>query len=516
MKNTKLELQWPNKDKALYFDVSSGEYEWVDRKDPRVSEPRILVEKQQYGDKDTENLLIKGDNLLALKALLQDFQRKIKLIYIDPPYNTGNAFAQYDDGLEHSIWLGLMKTRIEALYKLLSPNGSMWISIDDDECHYLKVMCDEIFGRHNFVCSVVWQKKYAAANDARGIPDAHDYILVYQKSASFSRNLLPRSSKQDSLYKYDSNDGKGLWRSDNLSVKTYSKAYDYPITNPLTEASYNPPKGRAWLTNKENMARWIEDGRVFFGQSGKGAPQLKRYLNEVQGGVVATTWWTHEDAGHNDESRKESKVLFGEEPFSTPKPERLLQRIITLSSNEGDWVLDSFAGSGTTPAVAHKMGRKWIAIELGNHAETHIIPRMEKVLSGKDKGGITDTVDWKGGGGFKYFELGDSLFVRDEELRFTVINPKMYNGSLIRAVLKVEGFKLFNPDNGLHGLSGTTAAHVTEQYLSQDYVDTLVNEINDQAKFIVIYAKTVSSKLKLPDNVEVKRIPDILLKKFTV
>ena len=516
MHGKKLELQWTNKGKALYYDVTSGQYEWVNKKDSRVSEPRILIEKESFGDHKTGNILIKGDNLLALKALLQDFQNQIKLIYIDPPYNTGNAFAHYDDGMEHSLWLGMMKTRVEAIYKLLAVDGSLWISIDDDEAHYLKVLCDEIFGRNNFVRNIVWQKKYAAASDAKGIPDNHDHILVYQKTNKFVRNLLPRTEKQNSLYKYDSNDGKGKWRSDNLSVKTYTKEYDYDIINPHTGQSYRPPKGRAWVTNRSVMAQWIIEGRVFFGQNGKGAPQLKRYLSEVQSGIVVTSWWPHDEVGHNDESRKESKALFGEDPFSTPKPERLLERIITIASNEGDFVLDSFAGSGTTGAVAHKMKRKWIMVEIGNNAETHIIPRMKSVVDGSDQGGISEDIQWKGGGGFKYFELGDSLFIKDSDLRLTVINPKMYNGALIRAVLKIEGFRLLHPDNALHGISGTTIAHVTEQYLSQEYIDTLLNEVGERAKFIVIYAKTISSKLKLPDNVEVKRMPDILLKKFTV
>ena len=233
-------------------------------------------------------------------------------------------------------------------------------------------------------------------------------------------------------------------------------------------------------------------------------------------GVVPMTIWLHEEVGNNDEAKREVKAFNPDDVFATPKPERLLNRIIELGSQEGEWVLDSFAGSGTSGAVAHKKGRKWIMVEIGNHAETHIIPRMKQVVNGKDQGGISKTTNWKGGGGFKYFELGDSLFVRDEDLRLTVINPKMYNGALIRAVLKIEGFRLKNPDNGLHGISGTTAVHVTEQYLTQEYVDTLLNEIGDQAKFLVIYAKTISSKLKVPNNVEIRRIPDVLLKKFNV
>lgn len=512
----KLELQWSNKNKALYYDVATGKYEWVNKKDPRVTEPRILVEKKQYGDINTENLLIKGDNLLALKALQQDFQRKIKLIFIDPPYNTGNAFPQYDDGMEHSLWLGLMKTRIEALFKLLSPDGSMWITIDDDECHYLKVMCDEIFGRNNFVANVIWEKKYAPQNDAKWLSDSHDHILIYAKNKETWRpNPLPRTEAMDARYKNPDNDPRGLWKSSDLSVKTYNANTDYPIKTP-SGRTVNPPKGRCWVISKKRLEEMITDNRIWFGSTGNNVPSIKRFLSEVQEGTVSKTIWYRSEVGDNQEAKQEIKTFNSDDVFATPKPERLLERIIQLGSNDGDWVLDSFAGSGTTGAVAHKKDRKWIMVEIGEHAETHIIPRMKQVVSGTDKGGVTNMVGWKSGGGFKYFELGDSLFVRDKDLRLTVINPKMYNGALIRAVLKVEGFKLFNPNNGLHGKSGTTAAHVTEQYLTQEYIDTLLNEIGDQAKFVVIYAKTLSTKLKVLDNVEVRRIPDVLLKKFTV
>ncbi len=511
----KLELQWTNKNKALYYDPTSKKYEWVNKKDPRVSEPRILIEKQLFGDKNTENILIKGDNLLALKTLLQDFQRKIKLIFIDPPYNTGNAFPHYDDGMEHSLWLGLMKTRIETLYKLLSSDGSLWITIDDDECHYLKVMCDEIFGRNNFVANVIWQKKYTRANDARWFSDNHDHVLVYAKDKSSWRpNPLPRTGSMDERYKNPDNDPRGDWMTQPLHAKSgRDTGYSYTFANGI---SWSPPSGTFPRYSNESLKKADQEKRIWFGANGTAVPRMKKYLADMGSGVVPMTIWLHEEVGNNDEAKREVKAFNPDDVFATPKPERLLNRIIELGSQEGEWVLDSFAGSGTSGAVAHKKGRKWIMVEIGNHAETHIIPRMKQVVNGKDQGGISKTTNWKGGGGFKYFELGDSLFVRDEDLRLTVINPKMYNGALIRAVLKIEGFRLKNPDNGLHGISGTTAVHVTEQYLTQEYVDTLLNEIGDQAKFLVIYAKTISSKLKVPNNVEIRRIPDVLLKKFNV
>ncbi len=299
-KRQKLELTWIGKDAR-----------------PKL-EPRILLEdpnksyhaKHRVGEADLfDNRLIFGDNLLALKALEQEFTGKVKCVFIDPPYNTGSAFTHYEDGLEHSIWLGLMRDRLEVIRRLMSDDGSLWITIDDNEAHYLKVLCDEIFGRANFVANVVWQKKYSVSSDAKGIPSSHDHILVFSKTGGMTRNLLPRSEKQNDLYKYDDKDGRGPWRTDNLSVKTISQAYLYEITNPNTGVAYYPPTGRAWMTSKDRMLNLIDEHRVFFGRDGKGAPQLKRYLAEVQQGVVPTTWWPFDEVGHNDESRKEHWVV---------------------------------------------------------------------------------------------------------------------------------------------------------------------------------------------------------------
>lgn len=376
---------------------------------------RLLEHVETYGETDSQNMLIQGDNLDALKALLPYYAGKVKCIYIDPPYNTKSAFEHYDDNLEHSQWLAMMYPRLELLRELLSDDGSIWVNLDDNEAHYAKVVMDEIFGRKNFVCNIVWHKKYTTANDAKGISDAHDHILIYQKK-HMMRNLLPRNDKQNILYKYDDDDGRGKWRTDNLSVKTYSEAYNYEIINPFTGKSYFPPKGRCWLTSKERMGKMITGNRVFFGKNNLGAPQLKRYLAEVQQGLVPNSWWMHEEAGHNDESRKELKLLFEENPFSTPKPERLIQRILHIATNPDDLVLDSFLGSGTTAAVAHKMGRRYIGVEIGEHAVTHCIPRLQKVMDG-EQGGISQAVNWQGGGGFRFYRLGDPIFAEDGSIR---------------------------------------------------------------------------------------------------
>jgi adenine-specific DNA-methyltransferase len=340
-------------------------------------------------------VFIEGENLEVLRVLQKSYFGKIKMIYIDPPYNTGNdSFVYPDDysersdefnmrtgitdengflnkqdlwqknnkenGRFHSVWLSMMYPRLYLARNLLREDGVIFISIDDNEASNLKLICDEVFGEENFVANVIWQKKYAASNDVKGFAAMHDHIFVYQKSIDFSRNLLPRTSKQDDLYKYDSNDGKGLWRSDNLTVKTFSESYYYEIINPNTQKGYYPTKGRCWLTNKDTIQKWIDEGRVFFGQNGEGALQLKRYLQEVQQGTVPQTIWFHEECGHNDEARKEIKELFENPPFDTPKPSRLIKRILQLSTQpkENQFVIDFFAGSGTTAQAVMELNEE--------------------------------------------------------------------------------------------------------------------------------------------------------------
>lgn len=413
----------------------------------RLLDPKVLVNAKKFSAdgitpaenfSDSDNLIVKGNNLLVISSLAEKFENKIKCIYIDVPYNTGNDSFGYNDKFRHSTWLTFMKNRLEILKKLLANDGSIWISIDDDEQAYLKVLCDEIFKRDNFVCNVIWEKKYSPQNDAKWLSDSHDFILVYAKNKkSWRPNLLPRTEKQNHLYKYDSNDGKGLWRSDNLSVKSYSANYDYPIQNPLTKVFYNPPEGRCWMTNQETVKKWIEEGRIFFGQKGDGAPQLKRYLSEVQGGTVSKTIWKQDEVGHNDEAKKEIKALNLAEIFSTPKPERLIERILTLATNEGDLVLDNFMGSGTTAAVAHKMGRRYIGVEQMDYIETVAVERLKKVIDG-EQGGISKNVDWQGGGSFIYCELAklnqnfvEEIFAAEDFLTLKKIYEKIIEKGFI-------------------------------------------------------------------------------------
>lgn len=501
------------------------ELTWIGKNARPKLEPRILLgdpeksfhAKHRVSENDIfDNQLIFGDNLLALKSLEQEFTGKVKCVFIDPPYNTGSAFGKfgYEDGLEHSIWLSLMRDRLEILRRLLSDDGSLWISIDDNECHYLKVLCDEIFGRGNFVRNIVWQKKYTSANDAVGIPDSHDHILVYRKTDQFSRNLLPRTDKQNSLYKYDDGDGRGAWRTDNLSVKTFSEAYNYEIENPKTGAIYWPPAGRCWQTSKTRMLDLIKENRIYWGKDGVGAPQLKRYLAEVQQGVIPNSWWPHEEAGHNDESRKEQKMLFGQNAFSTPKPERLLEKIIFLATNKNDLVLDSFAGSGTTGAVAHKMGRRWIMIELGDHCHTHIIPRMQKVINGEDQGGISQAVNWQGGGGYRYYKLAPSLLQQDRWGQW-VIN-KEYNAEMLAAAIcKLEGFT-YCPSDAHYWQHGTSTEsdfiYVTTQSLTPEQLQALSDEVGEQRSLLVCCSAFRGDANRYP-NLTVKKMPKMVLQR---
>ena len=254
------------------------ELTWIGKGEEPKLEPRILIENPEYsyGDPTTENILIHGDNLLALKALEQDFAGKVKCIYIDPPYNTGNAFEHYDDGIEHSLWLSLIKPRLTLLKNLLSENGSIWISIDDDESHYLKVLCDEVFGRRNFINNVIWEKKFSPQNDAKWLSDSHDHILVYAKNKEIWRpNLLSRSSEMDSRYKNPDNDHRGAWTSSDFTVKTYNVNSDYPIQIPSGRV-VNPPKSRCWVTSRNNFEILVKDNRIWFGANGDGVPRIKK------------------------------------------------------------------------------------------------------------------------------------------------------------------------------------------------------------------------------------------------
>ena len=353
---------------------------------------------------DDDNLIIKGNNLIALASLLKRYEGKVKCIYIDPPYNTQNDSFNYNDSFNHSTWLTFMKNRLELARKLLREDGTIWISCDDHESHYLKVLADDIFNRDNFVNTVIWEKKFAPQNDAKWLSDNHDFILLYAKNKDIWRpNLLPRSAEMNVRYKNPDNDPRGVWQSGDLSVKTYSANSDYPITTPSGRV-VNPPQGYCWRLSKERFAEFVADNRIWFGEDGNNTPRIKRFLSEVKQGMTAMTIWKYTEVGHTQDAMKEVKAINSVSVFGTPKPERLIEHILTLATNEGDLVFDSFVGSGTTAAVAHKMGRRYIGVEQMDYIQDITVERLKKVLEG-EQGGISKAQNWHGGGSFVYCEL---------------------------------------------------------------------------------------------------------------
>ncbi|MCT7692917.1 MAG: site-specific DNA-methyltransferase, partial [Lactobacillus iners] len=369
-------------------------------------DPDTIKVKEETGItfKDDDNLIIKGNNLIALVSLLKRYEGKVKCIYIDPPYNTGSDSFNYNDNFNHSTWLTFMKNRLEASYRLLSDDGSIWINIDDDEVHYLKVLCDEIFGRDNFVANIIWKKKYSPQNDARYFSDMHDHILLFAKNKeNFNVNGLPRTKEMNSRYINPDNDTRGAWKPGDFSVRTYNESTDYPITTPSGRV-VNPPTGRCWRASKEKFDEMVDDNRIWFGEDGANVPSVKRFLSEVKQSVTPQTIWDYSEVGHNQEAIQNLNKMFGKKIFDTPKPESLLQRIIHIGSNEDDIILDFFTGSGTTAAVAHKMGRRYIGVEQMDYIQDITVERLKKVLEG-EQGGISKVQNWHGGGSFVYCEL---------------------------------------------------------------------------------------------------------------
>ena len=502
------------------------ELTWVGKYDEQQPlEPRILIENPEYSYGEVEtgvlpngkpwkgNMLIHGDNLLALKALEQDCAGCVKCIYIDPPYNTGNAFEHYDDGVEHSIWLSLMRERLVLLRTLLSDNGSIWISIDDDESHYLKVLCDEIFGRYNFVANVIWHKKHTRSNDAKWFSDNHDHILVYAKNKKDWRpNLLPRSEDSMKGYTNPDKDPRGVWASGPCHVKTPNPKDIYPITTPSGRVVM-PPTGTSWRFSESRMAELIADNRVYFGPNGNNVPRYKRFITDVQDGFVPLTIWFRDEVGDNQEAKTEVKFINKDEIFGTPKPERLIERILTLGSNEDDIVLDSFLGSGTTAAVAQKMGRRYIGVEMGNHAYTHCAVRLKKVIDGTDQGGISKAQNWKGGGGFRFYELAPSL-LKEDKFGNLVIN-KEYNADMLAAAMaKQEGFT-YEPSAEHYWKQGysheSDYIYTTTQFMTVEGLAAIAEQMKEGESLLVCCTAFQKECRSAFPNITIKKIPQMLL-----
>ncbi len=582
MANQRLQLTWYNKDKAL-IPTETGKYgyTWVDPSDPRYCETHTLVlddyvrgtqseksDQFEYSERadlepQDDNLLILGESGDVLEALTrvpelaEKYVGKVKLIYIDPPFNTAQTFASYEDNLEHSIWLTMMRDRLLHMKKLLSADGSIWVHLDDVEVHRMRLLLDEVFSPGSFVTTIAWEKAQGARNDT-DISSAQDLILVYKKSPTIDfksvRNLLPRSAAQIERYQNPDNDPRGPWRQgDNGTAKSGSEDYRFQIKLP-SGREVVPPPGSYWRFSAASFQAAREEGRIWFGANGDSLPVIKRYLNEVQGGVVPRTWWPASEVGSNQEAKRDHlRRLFPDsEPFSTPKPERLLERIIHIGSNPGDIVLDVFGGSGTTAAVAQKMGRRWVTCELLESTFTTFTrPRLEKVINDQDPGGITRTkgervdatedglpdgvspedaakftsvlnklikddpelkksvevktlkaasktrrtkevVNWRGGGGFQVAHLSPACFDYTPELDRVMLTAAASGQTLIESVAANLGFTLLHPDDDyiFDARRGNALLKVVEGVATTEIVDWLASQIQP-GETIVLAATTV-------------------------
>ena len=505
------------------------ELTWIGKDQVTKLEPRILIEDAEYsfyakkrrGENDIfDNKLIFGDNLLALKALEQEYAGKVKCVFIDPPYNTGSAFEHYDDGIEHSLWLSLIRDRLVLIKSLLSADGSLWITIDDNEAHYLKVLCDEVFGRSNFIANAVWRSTDNSNNNAKTFSVDHNHLLVYAKRSDWQPNFVHDDSKR-SHFKNPDNDPRGAWFDGNpVNNPALRPNLQFEVPTPIGTTIKSPPNG--WRWSLETINEKMATGEIRFSKDYKRLIR-RTYLNEMTSGLPPSTLLIDlEDTGHNRQAKYELKGLFPDvkvtDLFGTPKPEKLIKKVLELASNPGDLILDSFAGSGTTGAVAHKMGRRWIMVELGEHCHTHVIPRLQKVIDGEDQGGITEAVDWKGGGGFRYYKLAPSLLEKDKWGNW-VINKYFDANMLAAAVCKHEGF-IYSPsdtDWWAHGHSTETDfIYVTTQTLTEDQLVALSEEVGNDRTLLVCCAAYKASAAILNEkltNLTVKKMPNALLSK---
>lgn len=502
------------------------ELTWIGKENRPKLEPRILLEDSEksyhaahrVAERDCfDNRLIFGDNLLALKALEAEFTGKVKCVFIDPPYNTGSAFAHYNDGLEHSIWLSMMRDRLDIIEKLLSKDGSLWITIDDGEAHYLKVMCDEVFGRNNFIANVIWEKSDSPRMDAEFFSVRHDSLLVYSKDkGSLKLNKTPSDEKLPDHYNKVDIDGRAYYLKPLRAMggqgdsRLARPTLYYPLTAPdgtLVYPRKQDGSDGAWRWSKEKTEE--ERERIDWIKGRNGWTPNYRIYGDNGARRPPETMWLHSEVGSNRTSKAEIKALFSDsKAFDTPKPERLIERIIHLASNPGDFVLDSFAGSGTTGAVAHKMSRCWIMIELGDHCHTHIIPRLQKVIDGEDKGGITKTVGWQGGGGFRYYHLAPSLLEQDKWGNW-VIN-KTYNAEMLtEALCKLEGFT-YAPSDTFYWQHGYSTErdfiYVTTQTLNPSQLQQLSQEVGSDRTLLVL-CSAFRGKTDKFLNLTVRKIP---------
>ena len=545
----RLELVWPEKDKVLLGLDNNGKPIWGTKAD---LETRLLVQLEAVGETNPDNLndlyeqgdnlLIKGDNLLALKALERHFAGRIKCIYIDPPFNTGNAFEYYDDGLEHTIWLSMMKARLEILRKLLREDGAIFVEIDDTEQAHLKVLMDEVFGRPNYVLSVAVKRSAATGHKAINPSPINvcEFIHIYARNKNKWRYIQQSVSREGYDWAYNCvvpnmDESFPGWKFASLSDvvakelgfedakqarKTMGKnnlenamvdfalkhsdiviRFAQPNYGGVSQAARDMIDESKVKVDEVLCLRRKDYSDMYFYRGNRILFLHDKVQEDEEGNQIVeplTNFW---DDIPWQGIAKEGGVDFPK----SKKPEKLIRRILEISTGKHDWVLDSFVGSGTTAAVAHKLGRKWVGVEIGEHAETLCLPRLKRVVSGEDQSGISKQVGWKGGGSFRYCVLGESLFDKDEDTGLVMINPKYTNGPLVAAVCNLEGFYL-NNDSLFHGTQGNTYAHITEDKVTQAYLDVLEEKL-PEGKNLAVYCLKHAASLELSDNVKIKRIP---------
>lgn len=488
----RLELTWTNKHLRLLAH-EDGSYEWLEPSDYRVAEVRLLHQVASVGTVESrpaaENLLIRGDALYALTSLvrLPEFAReylgKVKLAYLDPPFNTQQSFLHYDDALEHSVWLTMLRDRLLQIRDLLSRDGSVWVHLDDSEAHRARLVLEEVFGNQNFVASVIWQKIHARNNSAQHFSADHDYILVFAKDKdSLTLNRIDRTELSDKEFWNPDDDPRGPWRRSDLTASHAYGEGKYEVVSPSGEV-FVPRDGRWWSVSQETFEELRRDNRLWWGRDGTTFPFRKRFQSELMG-LVPTTIWLHDEVGNNREAKGEITRLFGRGSiYSTPKPERLLRKIIHIASSPGDVVLDCFVGSGTTAAVAHKMGRRWVAVEReAATVETFALPRLIRVVAGEDPGGVTALVGWKSGGGFRVVDVAPSMFEAEDGLVF--LADRMSNGPLAEATAAQLGFE-YEPDPPFAGRKGRTRLAVVDGVVNEAVVRLLVTSLPEAERAVV-------------------------------
>jgi adenine-specific DNA-methyltransferase len=493
----RLELTWTNKPLRLLAQ-EDGRYEWVSPSDYRVAEVRLLEDVATVGEVDRErakdNLVIRGDALNALRSLarLPEFAReylgKVKLAYLDPPFNTQQSFLHYDDALEHSVWLTMMRDRLAQVRALLAPDGSVWVHLDDSEVAYCRVMMDELFGRDNFVATVIWEKTDSPRMDAKTFSVRHDTILVYQASPAFTVNQLVATDEGTHYNKIDEQ-GRRYYinplraRGSEASREARPTLY-FPLTAPDGSQVYpRLPDGTdgRWRWGQERVERDAQLLEWIHGRAGWTA-WFRTYM-PTERFRPPETIWRHEEVGSTRTSSYEIKALFGGQAFSTPKPERLMQRIVHIGSNTGDLVLDCFAGSGTTAAVAHKMGRRWVVVEReAATVEEFLLPRLVKVVAGTDAGGVSAAEKWQGGGGFRVLQVAPSMFEADAGLVF--LAEGLTNGGLAEATAAQLGFE-YEADPPFAGRKGRTRLAVVDGIVNEAVVRLLVSALPEGERVVV-------------------------------